>query len=475
MTRPTFLLAVLLSAMLCYGQKTDTLVLFYKSDQFSFSNADKQRLDSFVAQGWDRISINGYTDETDGDDYNMELSKKRSGKVYEYFITRDLPGSSISYQYFGETMPRADNASDDGRALNRRTEIIGYRCARMAIRPAIDPMIPVIQTLDNGIIITYRPGSLPAYMRANFGAGSGMNFQVLTNTAQMQANNLYNNTTNGEILSSVVILCADQIDPCRLDSPVTVRVPVPYKTSCPIQNVKFFNAVMRNGRRIWKEENKTVYPEIIGDRTYMRVSIDSFCGCVNFDFKIDPECYDIDSAQIQYLTKNVRNLTVELRGLNSVYLPSKIDDSTYKFIFLKNKLNQAPVSFALYNGKRRIRSFREQSLAAFPYDESSGKYVLSAGRLKLYFRGLKVTSVVLKVNNEKYKVEPENNNYEFVYLNRKKEVILVDFSVMEKRKEIFYRDQPLESLPFDETTGSRVIDKNFLKELRLKQSVTLGK
>jgi hypothetical protein len=475
MTRPTFLLAVLLSAVFCYGQKTDTLVLFYKSDQFNFSKADKQRLDSFIVQGWDRITINGYTDETDGEDYNLELSKKRSRKVYEFFTAKSIPENTISYQYFGESMPRADNGSDDGRALNRRTEIIGYRFARMAIKPVIDPMKPVMQTLDNGIIITYRPGGLSGYMRANFQAGSGMNFQVLTNTVQMQANNLYNNTTNGEILSSVVILCADQIDPCRLDSPVTVRVPVPFKTSCPIQNVKFFNAVMRNGRRIWKEENKPVYPEVINGKTYMRVSVDSFCGCINFDFKVDPECYDIDSAQIQYLTKNIRSLTVELRGLNSVYLPSQINDSTYRFIFLKDRLNQAPVSFALYNGKRRIRSFREQSLAAFPYDELSGKYVLSTGTLKFYFHGLKVTNVVLKVNNDKYRVEPENNNYEFVYLNRKKEVILVDFSIMEKRREIYFRDQPLESFPLDEATGSRVIDRKFLKELRLRQSVTLGK
>jgi hypothetical protein len=92
--------------------------------------------------------------------------------VYEYFISKRIPVNALASQYFGELLPRAANSSDDGRALNRRTEIIGYQFAKVKLKPRVDPMIPVTKTLDNGFIITYKPGSMPGYMLANFENGS---------------------------------------------------------------------------------------------------------------------------------------------------------------------------------------------------------------------------------------------------------------------------------------------------------------
>jgi hypothetical protein len=193
MTRPTLLMAAICCYLCSYAQKSDTLVLFYKSDQYIISKPDQKKIDAFLSEGWDRISINGYTDETDEEEYNLELSKKRSREVYDYLQRRNVPGNSVAYQFFGETMPFADNESEEGKALNRRTEIIGYRYARIQPRPVVDPMQPVTSTLDNGFIITYRPGSLPPEVAANFNAGSGMDFQLITNTAEMRQYNVYNN------------------------------------------------------------------------------------------------------------------------------------------------------------------------------------------------------------------------------------------------------------------------------------------
>jgi len=472
MHKPLHLLAIsFLSVLFCYGQKIDTLTLFYKPDQHNVSKQDKQRLDSFLFRGWDKISINGYTDETDDEEYNLGLSKKRSGEVYEYIKTKNIPDGIVSSQYFGESMPKADNNSDDGRALNRRTEIIGYQFARITLKPKTDPMTPVTKTLDNGFIITYRPGSMPTSMLANFEAGSAMNFQLISNTMEMRQNNLFNNTTRGEILSSVLIVCGNQLNPCRLDSPVLIKVPIPYKTKCPIEKVKFFNAVAENGKRIWQEQSMQLYPETINGRQYIRIWMDNFCQCINFDFKIDPECFDTDSTQIQYVNANIRNLTAELKGLNSVYMPRKINDSTHSVLFLKDKINEAALSFGLYNGKRRIRSFRDLSLTDFPYDEMNKRFVVSAAKLTLYFPKVKVYEVVLKVNGERYRISPEKNKYEFLYLSRKKQTILVDFSIMEKGKTVQYSNQPVESIPYDETKSFHVIDKKFIKELKQATSV----
>src|SRR5687767_14329694 len=55
---------------------------------------------------------------------NAGLSRERAGEVAEYFKSvLDLPPDAISYEWAGDTQPVATNASDEGRALNRRVEV----------------------------------------------------------------------------------------------------------------------------------------------------------------------------------------------------------------------------------------------------------------------------------------------------------------------------------------------------------------
>lgn len=471
MLKPLHLLSIsCCCALISTAQTIDTLVIYYKPDQYTLSRPDRQLLDSFIATGWDRISINGYTDEMDEEDYNLDLSKKRSAEVYNYFVAKKFGSSSLSSRFFGESLPRGDNTTEDGRALNRRTEIVGFRFARIALRPELDPMKPVTKTLDNGFIISYRPGAMPDEMAANFAYGSSMNFQLITNTLEMRQNAMYNNTTNGEILSSVLIFCGQQLSNCKLNSPILMKIPVPGPNACPIEKVKFFRTVTQNGVRIWQEEERQIVIERINGREYMGIWIDNLCECINFDFKI-PECYDMDSVQVQFVNTRIRHISTELKELNSVYLPRKTGDSTYNVMFVKDRLNKASISFALYNGKRRIKGFKDQLLATFPYDETSKKYILTARSLQLYFPKLEVVNVVLKVNSDKYRVMPENNIYDFLYLSRRAETITVDIWVMEKKKLVKYDNQPLISLPYDEKTQRWVVDKRFLQTLKEQKMV----
>jgi hypothetical protein len=470
MHKPLLLAVAFICGCLSHAQKTDTLVLFYKTDQYTISKESRQKLDKFLLSGWNRIFINGYTDEMDGEDYNLTLSKKRSGEVRQYINQKKFPDSLVTEKYFGEAMPFADNETEDGRALNRRTEIIGYRFPRITLKPKEDPMKEVTTTLDNGFIISYRPGALPGYLAANFASGSGIDFQFITNTTEMRQNDFYNNTTNGEILSSVLIICSGQISPCKLDAPVLLRVPFPYNTQCPLNTIKFFNSYVNDGKKIWEEQKKQVKIETIQGRKYMAVWVDNFCGCVNFDIKI-PECYEVDSAYL-YVKKGFKNISAELSGLNSVYIPEKINDSTHSIVYEKNKLSYSTISFKLLNGKKTIRSFWNQQLSTLPFDEITKQYQLSAGSIKFSFPDVKIHQVNLKVNKDKYMVYPVDSACEFTYLNRKAEKILVDFIVIgrKNRAEIF-RNQPLESIPFDELTGQRIIDKEFIKQLRIKTTV----
>jgi len=471
--KPLHLLPViLLFNTFIYGQKTDTLRIFYKSDEYTITKQDRQRLDSFLKMNWDRISINGFTDETDSEDYNLELSKKRSQQVYQFFLGNKVDRGIIFSSFFGEAMPIADNSTDDGKAMNRRTEIIGYQFARITIKPKVDPMQPVTTTLNNGFIITYSPGNVPDWMANNFAAGSGIDFQVISNTTQMQQNNLYNNTTNGEILSSVMIVCGQNLNPCKLKKPIEMKIPIPYKTKCPIEKVKFFNAVAEKGKLIWQEQNKALYPEMIDGRQYIKIMIDDLCNCINFDFKIDPDCFDTDSTRLLYVNTKVKNLTTELVGLNSMYMPRKINDSTFSILYLKDEMKNALISFSLYNGKRWIKTFRHQRLEAFVFDDKTQQYIIRTDTAKIYFSKLRVQNVVLKVNDDKYKVAADRKKYDFVYLNRPSEKILVDFTIIENGLSYKFTDQPIESLPFNASLGYRVINKKFYKMLKQARDIT---
>ncbi len=109
----------------------------------------------------------------------------------------------------------------------------------------------------------------------------------------------------------------------------------------------------------------------------------------------------------------------------------------------------------------------------FPYDSATGQYILSTATQKLHFPRLNVWDVVLKVNGDRYRVPEDKNSYDFIYLKHKTDSILVDFTIFETKKRMTqYRNQPLKSLRYDAAKGSYVIDKDFIKELKQKASVT---
>lgn len=69
------------------------------------------------------IEIAGHTDEQGDAQYNMQLSQKRADSVREYLITKGIAPERLIARGYGETQSIADNSTESGRALNRRTEI----------------------------------------------------------------------------------------------------------------------------------------------------------------------------------------------------------------------------------------------------------------------------------------------------------------------------------------------------------------
>ena len=71
-----------------------------------------------------KMVVEGYTDSQGAAGYNQELSQRRAQAVRDYLVTRGIADDRITAKGFGPERPVADNASSEGRANNRRVEIV---------------------------------------------------------------------------------------------------------------------------------------------------------------------------------------------------------------------------------------------------------------------------------------------------------------------------------------------------------------
>lgn len=71
------------------------------------------------------VDVYGYTDSTGSESFNQRLSEQRAQAVASYLISQGIASARIKWQGFGEDPKyfKGDNATEYGRALNRRVEI----------------------------------------------------------------------------------------------------------------------------------------------------------------------------------------------------------------------------------------------------------------------------------------------------------------------------------------------------------------
>lgn len=104
---------------------------------FGFDRADVPvealpELDALVSDLQTNVNymglITGYTDATGDEDYNVNLAQRRAGAVQRYLAERlGADFVRLATIGFGEALPAADNATREGRAQNRRTEVVLVR------------------------------------------------------------------------------------------------------------------------------------------------------------------------------------------------------------------------------------------------------------------------------------------------------------------------------------------------------------
>lgn len=99
------------------------------------------RVTEFLRQNPERnLLVEGHTDSTAPDAYNLALSQRRADAVEEFMITQGVDAVRIGAAGYGEQLPIASNATAAGRQANRRVE--------MVVLDAGEPMPPPRAALD---------------------------------------------------------------------------------------------------------------------------------------------------------------------------------------------------------------------------------------------------------------------------------------------------------------------------------------
>ena len=121
-------------------------------NSFNLPSEAKKELDGFLSDlkgdpsGMEGavFLVAGHTDSVGSEDYNYELGKRRADSVSRYLITQKKmdPLRVVTVSY-GKTAPAAENNTSQGRAKNRRVEILVYRdaitSAAAGTTPQADP------------------------------------------------------------------------------------------------------------------------------------------------------------------------------------------------------------------------------------------------------------------------------------------------------------------------------------------------
>ena len=382
-------------SFISYGQKHDTLTIIFSNNRYDITQADKNRIDSFTKNEWTSFLIIEHTDDIFTSTYNEALSKKRAESVRSYLLKLSIDTLKIAINYFGERSPKLLNISDENRSKNRRVEVVkryqpdapadlggGGLISSSSTSGASKP---VTTTLKNGIIVTYKPGSIPISLETNFKNNSGANFNLITNVSAMQANSILTNTTSGSKLASLLICCFDKIEPCKLDTPFTIKFPISNAVICPLDKIKFFFSKIEDGKKIWQEQSKDIYPEIVDGKLYISLTGTDFCdNCINFDYVIEPDCFDTENSIIEFdKSLTVSNFYVTLKGLNSLYSPKKQGDKNFEILHITKQLDNTILDFSVVDKKGNVFDFKQLKLSKLKFDTKKSNYFITRRMLKI--------------------------------------------------------------------------------------------
>ncbi len=102
--------------------------VLFAFDRSNLSDDAKVSLDKLVkvlnTYPETNIEVQGHTDSKGSESYNQALSERRAGAVSAYLSGKNISAGRLTIKGFGETAPKYDNTTADGRTQNRRVEFL---------------------------------------------------------------------------------------------------------------------------------------------------------------------------------------------------------------------------------------------------------------------------------------------------------------------------------------------------------------
>ncbi|GAH84798.1 unnamed protein product, partial [marine sediment metagenome] len=101
--------------------------IFYETDLFALKSESEAELNKIIeflnANTGIRIEISGHTDNVGNIEYNQKLSENRAKTVYQHLEQNKIGKERLAYKGYGMLNPVTTNDTEEGRAMNRRTEL----------------------------------------------------------------------------------------------------------------------------------------------------------------------------------------------------------------------------------------------------------------------------------------------------------------------------------------------------------------
>jgi outer membrane protein OmpA-like peptidoglycan-associated protein len=109
------------------GEKVILKNIFFGFDSFELqpeSQTEINKIIEFLNHNPNiRVEISGHTDNTGNSQYNQLLSEKRAKSVVDYLAGNGIQIARLTYKGYGSSLPIGTNDTEEGRAINRRTEM----------------------------------------------------------------------------------------------------------------------------------------------------------------------------------------------------------------------------------------------------------------------------------------------------------------------------------------------------------------
>jgi OOP family OmpA-OmpF porin len=107
---------------------SETQTVTFEFNKWNLSDDARSTLDTIAREAAGMgtgymLELQGFTDSTGSEEYNIGLSQRRAESVQRYLVSKNIPLFRVSIVGLGEANPVADNQTKTGKAQNRRVEI----------------------------------------------------------------------------------------------------------------------------------------------------------------------------------------------------------------------------------------------------------------------------------------------------------------------------------------------------------------